>query len=643
MPHPALSASIARVGRAVDSANDSDITDGQLLTRFVRTRDQAAFAELVRRLGPLVLGVCRRVLGDEHLAEDAFQATFVVLARRCADVRSVEGVRGWLYGVAVRTARRARSMSARHRAREALVTTPPERIAETAHSPNTDALHALDEEIAALSGPLRAAVVLCELDGVSRKVAAASLGIPEGTLSSRLAAARTTLARRLRNRGIALSTAGLTAALGQVAQAIVPTSLSLQTVAIATTPGLIPAPVAMLSNGVLRLMLVHKLKSLTVVVGLIAAGICGGLIVAADLPPTKTDGYARLDPQGPTASPNLRWDGGNTSILLLAAPVPALNPPRQLVASSNHTGNWEIYLVDADSKETKNLTNHKARDTDPAWSPDGKRIAFVSDRRGQPELWLMAADGSDPQPVSADTAGCSWLRWSPDGNRIAFVAQKDDKEDIYTTEVATGKVTVLTAEEFSSGEPMWSPDGKNLVYSYFQKKTPKWSLFTMNADGSDKQDVGGPDGGIEGAWSPSGKRLVFTRLDDEGYRLFTMGATGDNVQSVRTVAAPSAAHFAQWSPDEKMLALREWNMTEQLAQVAVVGADGNGYKILTTGAPHSHPRWSLDGKSLSYGRFPDKHGYFREDEAAVLIVSDATGKHPRELLAGYGRAEWRPR
>src|SRR5438045_505627 len=103
MPFPALSVAVARAARSVGSSSGATATDGELLRSFVRTRGEVAFADLVRRFGPMVLGVCRRVSGDSHLAEDAFQAAFVVLARRAADIRPAEAVRAWLYGVAVRT------------------------------------------------------------------------------------------------------------------------------------------------------------------------------------------------------------------------------------------------------------------------------------------------------------------------------------------------------------------------------------------------------------------------------------------------------------------------------------------------------------------------------------------------------------
>src|SRR5262245_49009211 len=172
MSFPALSAAVATAARSAGAPPLADVTDGELLRSYARTRAEAPFADLVHRLGPMVLGICRRVSGDRHIADDAFQAAFAVLARRAGDVRPPEAVRGWLYGVAVRTAREARSVSARRLAREVPMPTIPDRAQEPVPERDVDALTILDEELAELPEHLRAAVVLCELDGVSRKDAA---------------------------------------------------------------------------------------------------------------------------------------------------------------------------------------------------------------------------------------------------------------------------------------------------------------------------------------------------------------------------------------------------------------------------------------------------------------------------------------
>jgi RNA polymerase sigma factor (sigma-70 family) len=275
MPNRALSA-VNRLIRAARTGGDPhDATDGQLIARFVQTRDEPAFRELVRRLGPMVLGVCRRVSGDAHLADDAFQAAFLVLARRAADVRPAEAVRGWLYGVAVRTAREARAVSARRRARETPVPSLPDRPAEPTEPPDADALRILDEEVAGLPDHLRAAVVLCELEGASRKDAAARLGIPEGTVCSRLAKARKVLAARLRKRGVALSAAAL-AVLGK-ASASVPSRLADATAALAVALGPVPSAVAVLTKGVFRTMFFQKLK-IVLAGGFLSAALAAGAL-----------------------------------------------------------------------------------------------------------------------------------------------------------------------------------------------------------------------------------------------------------------------------------------------------------------------------------------------------------------------------
>src|SRR5262245_49653916 len=194
--------------RAVAPGESGNRTDGQLLTDFLNRRDEAAFAALVCRHGAMVLGVCQRVVGRLQDAEDALQATFLVLARKANSIRPREKLPSWLYGVALRTALAARRQLARRNAKERQVTAMPQPTiaADFDHGE----LHAvLDEELSRLPEKYRDAIVLCELDGYSRSEAAAKLRIVEGTLSSRLAMARKLLARRLARRGVALAAGSL--------------------------------------------------------------------------------------------------------------------------------------------------------------------------------------------------------------------------------------------------------------------------------------------------------------------------------------------------------------------------------------------------------------------------------------------------
>jgi RNA polymerase sigma factor (sigma-70 family) len=198
--------------------------DRALVNRYASHNDQAAFAELVRRHGPLVWAACLRVAGHRQDAEDAFQAAFLVLVRRCAAIRNLDLLGNWLYGVAVRVAMKARRSAARRRAREVQVPTMPDPPSPAVEA-DTDLGPVLDEELAALPAWYRDAVVLCDLRGVSRDEAARLLGVPEGTLSSRLANGRKRLAARLAKRGVALSAAAVPSALGQGARAAVPPEL----------------------------------------------------------------------------------------------------------------------------------------------------------------------------------------------------------------------------------------------------------------------------------------------------------------------------------------------------------------------------------------------------------------------------------
>jgi RNA polymerase sigma factor (sigma-70 family) len=288
--------------RARDGAN---LSDGQLLDCFVAQREESAFEILVRRHGPMVLSVCRRVVGNHHDAEDAFQATFLVLVRKAASIQPRELVGNWLYGVAYQTALRAKTIAAKRGARERQVTHMPEAEAVT-QGVWRDLQPLLDQELSRLSDKYRVPIVLCDLEGKTRKEAAQHLGVPEGTISSRLARARMMLAKRLTRHGVTVSAGALATVLTQqAASACVPAMLVATTVKAGGAfafGGAVSAKVAILTEGVVRAMLLTKLKTVTamfLLLGIIAVG--GGFFAhhhtAAAVSPAESKGIAAVTEQ----------------------------------------------------------------------------------------------------------------------------------------------------------------------------------------------------------------------------------------------------------------------------------------------------------------------------------------------------------
>jgi RNA polymerase sigma factor (sigma-70 family) len=288
--------------KAVLRHDGAGLTDGQLLGYFLSRRDEAAFEALVRRHGPMVLSVCRRIAGNLHDAEDAFQATFLVLACKAASVVPREAVGNWLYGVAYRTALKVRTTTARRRARERQVKDLPQPVAEPLEGRQELGL-LLDQELNRLPDQYRLPIILCDLEGRTRREVARQLGLPDGTLSNRLAAGRRMLARRLARRGLAVGGGAASATLfSDSAPAAIPPLLLRTTVPAAmlvaagkAVTSVVSASVAALMKGELKAMLLTRL-------GLVA----GVLLVVAIAGLARSGGPAAPAPS-PAKGPVARW------------------------------------------------------------------------------------------------------------------------------------------------------------------------------------------------------------------------------------------------------------------------------------------------------------------------------------------------
>jgi RNA polymerase sigma factor (sigma-70 family) len=288
MADDSMANALRQVRRAVGVADAADKEDGELLSRHLRG-DDTAFEALVRRHGPMVLAVCRRVLGQGADAEDAFQATFLVFWRKARSLRYGDRLAGWLHGVACRTAWKARATRPRwHAGGE-----PPAEVAGTESAAEAavraEVRAVLDEEVNRLPARYRLPVVLCYLQGTTFTEAARQLGWPPGTVSGRLARARELLRGRLTRRGIALSAGTMATLLAEEAPAAVPAGLAHVTTGVAAlaggttaASGKVTASVLALAERTVKAMFLTKVKLVSLVV--LALGGAGAGLWAATRP-----------------------------------------------------------------------------------------------------------------------------------------------------------------------------------------------------------------------------------------------------------------------------------------------------------------------------------------------------------------------
>jgi RNA polymerase sigma factor (sigma-70 family) len=532
MAHVGLRRVVERLRRGIDRGD----ADGDLLDRFVATRDEAAFAALVERHGPKVYAVCRRVLGHHQLAEDAYQAVFVVLAKKAHAVRPRSAVGGFLYGVARKAALEAFAVTRRRK--ESLVGRVPEPPARAADKVEADVLAMLDEEIANLSAAYRAAVVLCELDGVSRADAARQLGIAEGTLSSRLAAARKQLAARLTARGVTFSL-GLFAALSASATAAPPLASSSTASAIA--------------GGVMRSFMLAKLK--------VAATACvlAAAFAAWSLGPTATPtATAAPVPKGDVQE-ELIW-----AYQPFRNELTAYRPDGTVVKDYRLQDKRRLLGITPDGRvafvgkagraaaesETEGLTVHLRKPGDEPqgvdtgltyranqhfrWSPDMTRVVRTQlvERPGEPppSRWkgtFSLYDFGTRQETKLDLASNHAVAgWSPDGKWL-LVVERDIEPEVSTwkrLDLASGKLHALF-EGYSSLHLRLSPDGKELVgFAHLRREQNKPAeLYRFNVETgaatrvekfvTTPQDIRFVS---RAYWSPDGRRLLVAMREEKG-------------------------------------------------------------------------------------------------------------------------------
>ncbi len=260
------------------------LSDGQLLERFATGRGEPkelAFAALVERHGPFVLRVCRSILRDDDAAEDAFQATFLALARKAGSLWTYDSLAPWLHQVAYRASLHDRSATIRRRSHEHAAAALRHRSVAPPHQSNDgDLAKIIHEEIDRLPGHFWVAVVLVDIEGHTHEQAARHLGCAVGTVKSRLDRGRKRLRARLVRRGVAAAAALAAATAGDAVRAAVPKGLAESTVCYAATASAVPTSIAVITEGVLRSMFLSKVKLVMTAAAVVAALAAGAVALA---------------------------------------------------------------------------------------------------------------------------------------------------------------------------------------------------------------------------------------------------------------------------------------------------------------------------------------------------------------------------
>jgi RNA polymerase sigma factor (sigma-70 family) len=495
---PSLGGFVTRLRTTLAADNRPD---SAVVREYATTRSEDAFDELVRRFAPMVWGVCRRTVGHHQHAEDAFQAVFLVLVRRPNAIRPPAAVGGWLHAVAVHTSLRARTMAHRRRhspfddGHETAAASPPER-------PDPDLMRALDEEIARLPDKLRAVVALCELDGVSRREAAKRLGVAEGTLSSRLAAARKQLAERLRSRGLTLGVGGIAALVGGGTASAVP----------AVTAD-VTRTVFSLAEGVIRTMFLSKLKVLTA--GVLAALALAAAGMAAVTPATARDHrHARRNAPVPKPADKegriLFWV--NDKPLLLKTDGTELESPA-LIPKAWYGVGWGNAHVSPDGKRMLFHKQGSAIDKPvPKAAPAG--VAFSNN---QTTLQILDLDGEREQKEveGVHLNGAYWMGSDQvyvRGNEVGENGKMSDKLAHWVYDLKTAKRTPLKMPKDFFPRAV-SPDGKTMILDEWKMTPAQWHqhahLWTV---GTDKPtpllELNQSFNNLSPQFSPDGKRVL---------------------------------------------------------------------------------------------------------------------------------------
>jgi RNA polymerase sigma factor (sigma-70 family) len=532
---------IIRYVRRIAHTVSDPTEDAALLTRFLSGQDQAAFAALVSRHGPMVLRACWRVLGNRLDAEDAFQATFLVLARKADSIQPPAALAAWLHGVACRVAFQARAASARRRAR--VLPAPAGASADPRPDPLSEltareALTIIDDEVRRLPDTYRLPVILCCLEGLSQEQAARQLGWTPGSVKGRLERGRARLRERLAHRGLTLPAALALVGLGTEALAgpsAVLAATAVQSAAAFATgeapAGEIAPPVAVLAQRVLKSMAATKMKSASALALLLITVIGGAAAVAyqstTGAPPEDEPSVeSRQELPQPETEPVRRDQLGDQlppgAVARLGtlrfrhwAPLDdvAYSPDGKQLATAG-TVDGQVRLWEATTgRLLASVPGHRA----VVFTPDGHRLFYAGGSwKGEARFLDLARRHEEASPIVAVNSKC--LTLSPDGRFSALDLWTDKPPyEVQVCDATTGEVRLrLGPHQKPVSCVVYSPDGKTIATAGDEAVIRLWDaatgkcLHTLHGH----EPVDGYDGHMLAvAFSPDGEQLVSGGVD----------------------------------------------------------------------------------------------------------------------------------
>jgi RNA polymerase sigma factor (sigma-70 family) len=584
-------------------------SDAELLRRWVERRDEDAFSALVARHGRMVHGVCRRVLGNTHDADDSFQAVFLILTRKAAGLRHPEALPGWLHGVAVRLAYKARGAASRRRCTGANSSDSEPR---DPHPDPLDALSArdllglIDREIARLPEVYRLPLVLCDLEERTQPEAARLLGWTLGSFRGRLLRGREQLRARLSRRGIAPAMMVAALVQGKTDGTALATSISQSAVRFSSSSASaeVPASVAALVREGMRGMVLAKLKLASIIVlaaCTLAAG--AGLLPWLAAEPQATE-ESKEEPPSASASakPQVRRDRAGD-------PLPAEAISRLGTIRLRHGGFIGSIAI----------------------TPNGKSLISCG-INDSIRIW-DAASGEQIRRLPIETFGLRPLSVSPDGKLLAILVRTKhpEGEAIAIHEFATGRLVRRFGKEIRGSDLQFSPDGKTLAVYRLPHTVSLWDPATGRLLHTLK---GHTDIVWAVAFSADGKTLV-SGSDDKTIRFWDIG-TG---KQLRQIDHNQGVGLLAFSSDSKFLAtidvfkevngaLRSWGFDHRVRLWEVATGKEARQLVMPAKAPVSDKwRWfqslafTPDGKVLLTG---DTDGFLR-------FWDPASGKELRNI------------